>query len=404
MAAPAVLGFKPAEFGQQLLSTMPPPDVAVLGAGVLGLWSATYLQQKGLRVTIMDPWEPGHSRGTSTSEHRIIRCSYGTQRIYTIWAWKSLRLWAEWEREWGQRVLYRTGVLWMVPEGYPGGRSASEAELERQGIPYTRLSPEDLREQYPQINPVGLQHAVLEPESGALLARESILQLTRLFRRRGGRFLRGRALPGRMDGNRLVDVRWGTNRLAAGTFVFACGPWLPQLFPDVLSQFIRVTRQEELYFGVPAGSRQFDADHCPCWIEEAPEFDIPYGIPALEGRGFRIGKDSPGPAFDPDESDRTTIAPDVLAMLRAYLARRFPALASAPLVASRVCQYALTPDNHLLVDRHPALDNVWLVGGGSGHGFKLGPALGEYVAAHITGDATEPLDPQLQLGDRRFQG
>jgi glycine/D-amino acid oxidase-like deaminating enzyme len=120
----------------------------------------------------------------------------------------------------------------------------------------------------------------------------------------------------------------------------------------------------------------------PVWIDFGSEV---YGLPDLENRGFKIALDRHGPAFDPDTGQRVTTAEGLVAV-REYIAGRFPELKGAPVVETRVCQYENTSNGDFLIDRHPDFDNVWLVGGGSGHGFKHGPALGEYVAARVTGE------------------
>ena len=119
-----------------------------------------------------------------------------------------------------------------------------------------------------------------------------------------------------------------------------------------------------------------------------------YGIPGNEWRGFKVADDARGPVFDPTAGERLP-SPEALRSARDYLAFRFPALKDAPLLEARVCQYENSPDEHFIVDRHPRADNVWLVGGGSGHGFKHGPAVGELVAGLVL-DGHAP-DPQFRL-------
>jgi glycine/D-amino acid oxidase-like deaminating enzyme len=128
----------------------------------------------------------------------------------------------------------------------------------------------------------------------------------------------------------------------------------------------------------------------PAWID----VDL-YGIPDLENRGFKIANDQHGPPFDPDSSNRFVTKEQVTEM-RSRLGQLFPGLKDAPLVESRVCQYENSSNGDFLVDTHPDLKNVWLVGGGSGHGFKHGPALGEYVAAQVLGDGRPP-EPRYSL-------
>jgi sarcosine oxidase len=179
---------------------------------------------------------------------------------------------------------------------------------------------------------------------------------------------------------KVASVRTSANReIHAGEFVFACGPWLGKVFPDLLRERIFVTMQEVYFFGVPAGDKRFAPPAMPGWLFQG---DLTYGVPDLESRGFKIALDKHGPAFDPDTGMRVPTAEGIAAM-RKYVAKRFPALAEAPLVEARVCQYENTSNGDFLVDRHPAHENVWLVGGGSGHGFKHGPAMGEYVAGRL---------------------
>ena len=131
------------------------------------------------------------------------------------------------------------------------------------------------------------------------------------------------------------------------------------------------------FFGVPSAESGLDDRHLPIWAEHKDRFR--YGIPGNQGRGFKIADDTRGPTFDPTNGERV-VNPDGLRAIREYLALRFPAMKDAPLVETRVCQYEQTPDNHFIVDLHPAAENVWLLGGGSGHGFKHGPVVGEMMA------------------------
>ncbi len=372
-------------------------DVVVAGAGVLGAFAALALQERGLDVVLCDPWEPGHPRATSSSETRVIRAIYGTDRLYAEWSWNALRLWERFEDETGRRLLHRTGVLWLASEsdGYAAAGLATMREL---GIDVERVAAAEIARRFPAIDAEGLSFGVIEPRMGALMAREGVRVAVELFESRGGSLLRGAArLDGPAEGP-LDAIRVGSERLIAASFVFACGPWLPQVFPELPAGFVRSHRAEELYFGVPAGNRDFDADRLPTWVEIGQY----YGIPALDGRGFKVGIDRPGEEIDPSHSPRL-LDPGTVGRIRGFLARRFPGVADAPLVDSRVCTYELTPDEHLLVDRHPRHENVILLGGGSGHAYKLAPVLGGYVADMATG-ARKDTEPRFRLGPRTARG
>ncbi|HLI82989.1 MAG TPA: FAD-dependent oxidoreductase [Bryobacteraceae bacterium] len=362
-------------------------DIAVIGAGVFGAWTALRLREAGYRVLLVDAWGPGHSRSSSGGESRIIRMGYGGDEIYTRMAMRSLPEWEELSRSGGEVLFERTGVLWIGRRGNAYSE-ATRRTLERAGVAIEILPPEKLAKRYPQMTVVDPEcFGILEPESGALMARRAVAAVVREFVRVGGEYATAavRAPAGR---NLLECVETtGGERIGAGTFVFACGPWLPKLFPGVLGSHIHPTRQEVFFFAPPAGDRRFSPPQMPVWIDFTDPRG-PYGFPDLEGRGCKLAFDRHGEAFDPDTGLRQ-LAPQSLAEARAFLKERFPGLADAPLTESRVCQYENTSSGDFLIDRHPDLENVWLVGGGSGHGFKHGPAVGEYVRGRICGEIPE---------------
>ena len=180
--------------------------------------------------------------------------------------------------------------------------------------------------------------------------------------------------------------------MAGDVFVFACGPWLPAIFPELLGGKITPTRQEVYYFGAPAGDARFVDPRMPVWIDYGDR--LMYGIPGNANRGFKVADDTPGPAVDPTTMARDA-TPSGIAAARAFLESRFPLLRGAPLLGSEVCQYESSPDSHYIIDRHPAAPNVWIAGAGSGHGFKMGPAIGEMLASLALGTAVP--DPQFAL-------
>lgn len=361
-------------------------DVAVVGAGVFGAWTAYFLARSGKKVVLLDAYGPGNSRASSGGESRIIRMGYGADEIYTRWAMRSLRLWQEFFARTDHPLFHRTGVLWMFDEGnrYEQGTLETLTRLE---VQFERLSPPELEKRYPQIAFGAVRWGLLEPESGVLMARRAVQAVVEHAVESGAEYIPEAAIAPEGKGKlSAVATRTGAT-VRAGTFVFACGPWLGKLFPKLLGRRIFPSRQEVFFFGAPAGDQRFVPPAMPAWICLADEM---YGIPDLENRGFKIALDRHGPAFDPDTGKRVATAQG-LAQVRKYLAARFPALKDAPVVETRVCQYENTSNGDFLIDRHPAFENVWLVGGGSGHGFKHGPALGEYVAARITEDgAVEP--------------
>jgi glycine/D-amino acid oxidase-like deaminating enzyme len=253
--------------------------------------------------------------------------------------------------------------------------------LAKCGVRFETLDEAALRDRYPQVRFAPKMWGVLEPDSGALMARRAVQTVVEQTVLAGATYRQEALVSPAGKGRLEAAITRHGGRIRAEVFVFACGPWLPKLFPNVLGRRIFPTRQEVFFLGLPAGDRRFAPSALPVWIDFSDERG-PYGFPDLENRGFKIALDRHGPPFDPDTGNRV-VRPEGLAEVRRYLDLRFPDVRDAPLLESRVCQYENTSSGDFLIDRHPELDNVWLIGGGSGHGFKHGPALGEYVAERI---------------------
>jgi sarcosine oxidase len=367
--------------------------VVVVGAGCFGAWTAYHLVRSGWEVTLVDAYGPGNSRSSSGGETRVIRMGYGAQDIYTRWSLRSLGLWKALEERTATQLFRQTGVLWLA-RGQDPLTMATLATLDGAGVPHQRLSRAQIEARWPQIDGGKETWAIFEPESGVLMARRAVDVVVGEAVREGARYATTAVDSPRIGRGRLDAVATRSGETIGGaTFVFACGPWLPKLFPDLLEGRIFVTRQEVLYFGPPAGDARFAPPALPAWIDFGEEM---YGIPDIEARGFKISLDRHGPPFDPDTGERT--AAETLPAVRAYLARRFPALRDAPLVSAEVCQYENTCNGDFLIDRHPDIENVWLVGGGSGHGFKHGPVIGELVARLVTEGG--PVDDRFALATK----
>jgi len=391
VAAAATIGkdwkFARENLGAGLMTERKSFDIAVIGAGVFGAWTAYFLRKSGVSVGLADAYGPANARASSGGESRIIRMGYGADEIYTRSSLRALPLWKELFAQTGQPGLFQaTGVLWIAQKSKQYSLD-TVATLRKAGVNFQKLSGEELRRRYPQIVFEEGEWGIFEPESGVLLARRAVQAVVEQARKSGVEYFEEAVLTPAGQGKvSAVNTASGAT-ISAGTFVFACGPWLPKVFPDVLGNRVFPTRQEVLFFGVPAGDKRFLAPAMPTWINEK---DLFYGMPDIESRGFKIAHDLHGPAVDPDTQSRI-VSPEAVAAAKNYLARRFPALTDAPVVESRVCQYENTSSGDFLIDKHPAFENVWLVGGGSGHGFKHGPSVGEHVAARIIhGAAAEP--------------
>jgi sarcosine oxidase len=367
-------------------------DVAVVGAGVFGAWCAWHLERRGQRVLLLDEYGPGNSRASSGGETRIIRMGYGADEIYTRFAQRSLTQWKNFCSATGQRLFEETGVLWLAGADRSRVRQAM-ATLRRCGVPFEEMDRPALERRYPQISFDRVTGGFLETHSGVLFARRAAAAVAEDSVKRGAEFRIAHVETPKGSG-RLNALKGAGGEIAAGQFVFACGAWLGKVFPEILGQRIFPSRQEVFFFGVPPGDERFAPPALPTWLFQEDEY---YGMPDLEGRGLKIALDRHGERVDPDTQSRLATAAEA-ETVKDYVASRFPALRGAPLVEARVCQYENTSNGDFLIDRHPERENVWLVGGGSGHGFKHGPAVGEYLAQRMLG-GVKP-EPRFSLATK----
>ena len=365
-------------------------DVAVIGAGVFGAWTAWHLTKAGRRVVLVDQYGPANARASSAGESRVTRFGYGDDHIYSQMAARSLPYWRALSDRCALPIFHRTGVLWFSP-GDNDYMRQSLAWLKSNDRAHWYGDTNLLRKRYPQMRFEDGEAGFLEKETGALIAGRAVQTIVTeagvpLVIAKVGEPRR------RQDGAYQV-----TESVAANAIVYACGPWLAKTFPELLGKRIIPTRQEIIHFGSARGDDRFSPPALPVWAD-FNDGEIVYGLPNLEGQGFKIAFDKHGPQVDPDSQDRQ-VSIQKVEQARDYLARRFPDLAGGPVIHTRVCQYENSSNGDFLIDRLPGHDNVWLVGGGSGHGFKHGPAVGERVARHIV-DSTLSVEPRFSLATK----
>ena len=338
----------------------------IVGAGIFGSSLAYRLAREGWAVTLYERHEPGHPGAASGGESRLIRYAHGSGDWYARSAWRARNLWRELEAETGRELLVETGLAWFA-HSEDGWEAESERVLRAEGIPVERLEPDAGRELFPSFDPGDLEFILWEPQAGVLRAREATKATVAAAEGAGVRLRSEVAEPGSVDGDVVV---------------WACGAWLRELF----GLPIRVTKQDTLYFA--AGG--WTSPPLPAWVDYSNAI---YGHGDLDELGVKVAPDQEGPPFDPERGARV-VSPETEHAARAYLSKRFPALRDAPIRHASVCQYALTTDTNFVLAPHPQRTGEWIFGGGSGHGFKHGPALAEYAADVVTGER----EPDLQFG------
>jgi len=370
-------------------------DTVVIGAGVFGAWTAWHLRRAGQRVLLVDKYGPANARASSGGQTRVIRMAYGPDEVYTRTSQQSLLAWKEFFARIAKPELFReTGVLWLAKPD-DASAAASLAVLARNGIRHELLDADALAQHYPQIVIPPGGRGIFEPDSGGLLARRAVQAVVEDTLRGGAELRIETMLPPVGEGTLTAIKTASGGAIRAESFVYACGPWLGSVLPDVLGARIFPTRQEVFYFGPAAGDRRFTSPALPIWLDFDRDY---YGFPDIDGRGFKIAHDVHGEAIDPDSLERVPSSSRI-ERAREFLARRFPALAAAPLVGAEVCQYENTGNGDFVIDRHPDFDNVWIAGGGSGHGFKHGPAVGAYLVERMLNAG--PVEPRFALATKQ---
>lgn len=365
------------------------PNIIVVGAGAWGSWTALHLQRMGATVRLIDAYGPGNSRSTSGDETRGIRTGYADNVLWSTWASEAIRRWKQWDEifqeAFGQKVFFPVGDLILRKEWEPF-LEQTRATWDQVGIEYTVLTPEEVHYRWPVIDLTDIGVALYEHDAGVARARAATQATAELFRREGGTIIEERVHPGRRDNGRVQEV-WLSNgeTLTADLYVFACGPWLWKVFPEILTRKMRTSLGHVFYLGTPIGDDRFTWPHMPSY-----NFPGITGWPALpfDFRGFRV-RTGGGQHSDPDYSDRW-VPPESHVRFRNFLAERFPHLAAAPLLETRACHYESTSSGEFMITPHPDLSNLWIVGGGNAEGFKFGPVIGDYAARRIMGEEGDP--------------
>ena len=346
----------------------------IVGAGTFGAGLAWWLGRRGDEVVLVDQLEPGDPRATSGGETRLLRCAHGADADYAAMARRARELWRELEAETGEALLLECGVCWFARSEH-GWEAAAEPVLAELGVPVERLAAAP----FPSFRGDDLAFVLHEPEAGVLRAQRAVRALVAAS---GAELVRARARP-RGGAVALDDGRV----LEGDRVVWACGCWLRDLFPELAQ--LRVTAQELFFFrGGP------DWEDAPGWVDYDGAI---YGTGDVDGLGVKAAPDVEGPPVAPD-AELPAAGAEGERRAREYLAMRFPALADAPLAGSKTCRYEISVDSHFIAAPHPEHPAVWLVGGGSGHGFKHGPAMAERLAAAWHGGA--PLPARFRLGER----
>ncbi|MEJ8570108.1 FAD-dependent oxidoreductase [Microbaculum marinum] len=345
-------------------------EAIVVGAGVAGVMTALELARRGERVTLIDRWEPGHSRASSTDYNRIIRAIHGRDEFYTRWVREARLRWMELQAEIGQTLYYECGALILATRGHCHWEDATAETFDKLGVPYYRFSAEETALRFPQFDTSSIAYSLYEPEAGMIMAHRGVRAGLELFQRAGGTVARGHVTT---DAHERLHL--DGKPLEADLIVVASGPWMGEMFPRTIKPISTVVGVNVLYTSTPDGSTAFDMANMPCWIDHG---EGSFGLPSSEGCGVKAAVVIPD-KIDLDNDERL-IRRETLSRTRRYIQKRLPGLVGERVVDSKFNQIILTPDTHFIVDWHPEHSNVLFAGGCSGHLYKHGPVFGDFVA------------------------
>ena len=363
-------------------------DIIVIGAGTFGVWTAYHLNRMGAKVTLLDAYGPGNSRASSGGETRLIQAN-NDNNVYVKSAIRSYYWWKKVEEESDEQLVLSTGSLYMSQrETYRQNALNRKRQHETQGINNTEvLDQDEIRYRWPQIYSDDIVSAMYNddgPAGSTLMARKGCQVIAKQLEKNGGTLLIARGIP-IINNGKIEGVQAGEQLLKAQYYVFACGPWLPKIFPDLLLPKLNVQRRDVLFVGTPPGDHRFSHPNLPEWSLQGSGY---YGFPDIEGRGLKVAPYPDYNSFDPDTDERL-INHYQVKRAHDFVKQRFPALKNQPIIEGRVCQVTNSTDRNFIVDQYPSSENTWIIGAGSGHGFKHGPAIGEYAANRILGNQVD---------------
>ena len=353
-------------------------DIVIIGAGVMGAAAACEVARDGASVALIDQATLPNPRAASIDYSKVFRFAY-PDPLYARMAVDALRLWRQLEADTGMPLLTQTGLV-MTGHSEPSFETESLEALQSLDLEVERLTSEETARRFPQFNGDAFSYGIYDP-SGAILHAERIVNaLIFLARRRGVDVIESDRVAGIDRGNSssvLISTESG-RAIECGRAMVASGPWTAKLLPDLM-KMITTTRQEVIYFEPRPGttaSGRFDVGSFPMFIDMDSGY---YGFPVHHLGAMKIANHKRGALVDPDLRNDAVDGYSI-GDCRAFFAQFIPELTSARRIETNVCVYNNTPDNDFIIDWHPGIENVLLVTGFSGHGFKFGSLVGRISA------------------------
>jgi sarcosine oxidase len=356
-------------------------DVIVAGVGAHGSAALWHLARRGVRVLGLEQFELGHGLGSSHGETRVFRFAYNEGAFYVPMMRAAFAHWQDLDRRCADTLVHITGTLEMAPVG-EGTVERCVAACQAYDLSYEVLGAAEIKARYPAFDLPPGYHGIWQPEGGFILCERGMAALQAEAIAAGAEIKAGEGMidwTPRAGGG--VEVRTAKATYTAGQLVLTCGGWAG-LHAPVLAPHLKTVRQGVAWFE-PVDPEPLRLGRLPVFMVASDVGDF-YGFPIHSDRGFKIG----GPHFAREAIDvhdtARTPSPRQLALIQTFLPQYMP-IAAGRLLETQGCVYTVTPDEHFVLDRLPACDQVVVVSACSGHGFKFAPVIGEIAADLATG-------------------
>ena len=361
-------------------------SVIIVGAGIFGVTAALELRRRGYDVSLLDPGPLPHPLATSTDISKMVRSDYGDDELFTAMAEESIQGWRRWNREWRSELYHNDGFLIMTSETMrPGTFEHDSFELMKmRGVRPERMSSELLKLRFPAWASDRFVDGFLSPMGGWVEADNVVARLIEEARAAGVSVAAGTKVVGLIENGSRVGgvVAADGGQHMADYVVVAAGPWTPTLLPD-LQDVMWPVGQPVLYFR-PDNPADYRPPRFLPWAADISSTGW-YGFPATEDGVLKVSNHGPGRRMSAGSSRE--VPPAEEGRFRRFLQGTFPSLADAPLISSRYCLYCDTWDGNFLIDHDPDREGLLVATGGSGHGFKFAPVLGNLIADVLEGAA-----------------
>jgi len=351
----------------------------VVGAGINGVTAAIELKKRGHDVVLVDPGPLPHPLAASTDISKAVRAAYGADDEYTELAERSIKIWREWNQEFGTQLYHEVGVMFVRQRELKPGDFEYESfkTLEHRGHKVERINSARSWKRFPAWNPELYLDGVLELEAGYAESGRVVATLIRRAKSLGVQLREGKFIALDEKGERVKGIVLGNGeRIASDLVVMTVGAWTPYLLPST-KKFFRA-RGQPVFHLQPRQPELFAPECFPVFGADITTTGY-YGFPINRDGVMKIANHGPGREMSPESSKRAVTLEDEK-NLREFLSSTFPALADAPIVYSRVCMYCDTHDGNFWIARDPDRRGLIIAAGDCGHGFKFAPVLGEIIA------------------------